>query len=214
MVCKALENEFWVSQINTQDGLSMEHISQFVNLWEMIDGVQLQHDIPDTILWKLNNNGLFSSQSAYKMQFLVHTSSTMPALVWKSWAPPKYKIFTWLILQNRIWTADRLTRRGWPNCGRCKLCNQVQETSPHLLFQCRFTTRIWSLLKTWLGLHDIAPRNWQALHTIKDWWTTVIHKKGLHGKAMATLAMLILSGERFGVSAIQGCFETIRWPST
>ena len=45
-VCKALENNFWVSQINSQDGLFTEHIIQFINLWEMIDGVELHHDTP------------------------------------------------------------------------------------------------------------------------------------------------------------------------
>jgi hypothetical protein len=42
------------------------------------------------------------------MQFEGLTNSTMPVMVWKPWATPKCKIFTWLVLQNRVWTADRL----------------------------------------------------------------------------------------------------------
>ena len=35
-VRKGLANEFWVTHLNTQDGLSFDHISQFVNLWTLL----------------------------------------------------------------------------------------------------------------------------------------------------------------------------------
>ena len=61
MMRQALDNDAWVSQINTQDGLSVDHITQFDNLWEMVNGVQLLHEVPDKILWKLTNSGCYSS---------------------------------------------------------------------------------------------------------------------------------------------------------
>ena len=189
-VRRGLTNDFWVTNLNMDDGLSLDHISQFVNLWTLLHNVHLTEDA-DKITWKFTNNGKYSSSSAYKMQFLGHTQSTMPALVWKPWAPPKYKIFSWLIIQNRVWTADRLQRRGWPNCGLCKLCNHVPETAAHLLFQCRFTKRIWSSLKGWLGLHDFDMSAWQTLQNVKDWWCAAIHKRGPHRKALASIAMLV-----------------------
>jgi hypothetical protein len=190
-VRKAMENEFWVSQINMQDGISFDHIVQFSKLWEMLQDVQMDNDTTDEISWKLSNDECYSAKSAYNMQFEGHIISHMPSLVWKPWAPPKCKIFAWLILQNRVWTADRLQKRGWPNCGLCKLCNQVQESADHLLFKCRFTVRIWTALKTWLGLHDVEPTDWQSLRTVKDWWIHGIHKRGNNRKAMASLAMLV-----------------------
>ena len=80
------------------------------------------------------------------------TSSNMKKIVWKVWAPPKCKFFAWLIIQNRVWTADRLRRRGLPNCDLCPLCKQTGETAAHLLFQCRFAKRIWYMVKDWLHL--------------------------------------------------------------
>jgi hypothetical protein len=88
---------------------------------------------------------------------LGHANSSMPSLVWKPWASPKCKLFSSLVIQNRVWMADRLEKRGWPNCGRCKLCNQVQETASHLLYKCWFTIRIWYNVKEWLGLQDVDP---------------------------------------------------------
>jgi hypothetical protein len=190
-VGKALDANFWISKINTNDGLTLEHITQFATLWEMIQPVQLNSNTSDSISWKLTNSGCYSSKSAYNMQFLGHTKSSFPSLVWKPWAPPKCKTFAWLIIQNRVWTADRLQKRGWPNCGRCKLCNQVHESASHLLFKCRFTIGVWSSVRSWLGLHDVDPSAWHSRGNVKEWWTEEIHKPRQGRKAMASLAMLI-----------------------
>jgi hypothetical protein len=190
-VAKALLDDFWITQINMQDGISIQHIVQFTNLWEMLQDVDLDPNSPDTIAWKLTNNKEYSAKSAYTMQFLGHTSSLMPTLVWKPWAPPKCKIFAWLILQNRVWTADRLEKRGWQNCGLCKLCNQVHESGAHLLFKCRFTIRIWRSLKEWLGLSDLEPREWNNITSVKEWWNIAINKKGEDRRGLASLAMLV-----------------------
>jgi hypothetical protein len=104
---------------------------------------------------------------------------------------PKCKIFALLVLQNYVWTADRLQKRGRPNCENFELFNQVQESAAHLLFHCRFTRPIWESLKSWLGLLDIQPQDWTALHSIKKWWRDVIKKISQHGKAIASLAMLL-----------------------
>lgn len=190
-VNKALDNDSWTSNINTQDGLSLDHIIQFTNLWEMTHGIHLDPSTTDSILWKLTKDGCYSSKSAYTMQFFGHPKSCMPSLVWKPWAPPKCKIFAWLIIQNRVWTADRLQKRGWPNCGTCKLCNQAQESASHLLFKCRFTICVWSRVKNWLGLQDVNPATWHTMRNVKEWWNEAIHKQGQSKKAMASLAMLV-----------------------
>ena len=115
----------------------------------------------------------------------------MSILVWRHWALPKCKLFIWLVTENRIWTADKLERRGWDNCGRCNLRNQVQDTAAYLFFQCRFTTRFWKAVKVWLGIHDIQPVDWNAVATMKDWWTNIINAKGQNSKALVSLVMLI-----------------------
>jgi hypothetical protein len=64
---KALKEKFWVSQINNQDGLSLEHIVQFAKLWEALHGVHLQEGVKDSIIWKLTKDGCYSSKIAYDM---------------------------------------------------------------------------------------------------------------------------------------------------
>jgi hypothetical protein len=72
-VAKALEVNFWVSQINNQDGLSLEHIVQFAKLLEALDGVHLQNKVTDTIIWNLTKYGCNFSKTAYSMQFFGHS---------------------------------------------------------------------------------------------------------------------------------------------
>ena len=92
---------------------------------------------------------------------------------------------------DSLFPADRLQRRGCPNCGICKLSNQVQESGVHLFTQCRFTKRIWTFLKTWLGLHDLNPDEWDGFDNLEDWWTVVMHKRGGERKSLSSLAMLV-----------------------
>ena len=54
-------------------------------------------------------------------------------LIWKVWALLKCKISAWLAYQNRLWTVDRLNRRGWPNQKNCPLCRHADESALHLL---------------------------------------------------------------------------------
>ena len=78
---------------------------------------------------------------------------------------PKCKFFSWLAVQNRIRTPDRLSTRGWPHNPTCSLCCRCLETGNHFFVDCRFTRRIWAVLSFWLGeprdkleMHKLGPR--------------------------------------------------------
>ena len=186
-----LLNNFWVSQIDTHHGITLEHLQEFITLWEKLSSVTLNNSVQDTIHWKFTSQGEYSTSTAYMAQFAGHTTSIMPAAVWKVWAPPKCKFFAWLIIQNRVWTADRLLRRGWPNCNPCPLCKQVQETAAHLLFQCRFSQRVWVEVATWIGLNGDVVRSWRFEASVRDWWIKNVIERGNQRKAIASLFMLM-----------------------
>jgi hypothetical protein len=67
----------------------------------------------------------------------------------------------------------------------------LDESAAHLLFKCHFSIRVWSKLKSWLGLEDIDPPSWHGIRSVKSWWIKVIHKRGQSRKALAWLAMLV-----------------------
>ncbi|KAF0897146.1 hypothetical protein E2562_033941 [Oryza meyeriana var. granulata] len=66
---------------------------------------------------------LFTAESFYKAHFFGSTATNYELIVWKPWAPNKCKLFAWLIIQNKVWTSDRLEARGWPNNCDCPLCH-------------------------------------------------------------------------------------------
>jgi hypothetical protein len=63
-------------------------------------------------------------------------------MMWKAWAAPKAELFAWLLLQNRVWTADHWQKRGWPNYGLSPICKKTMESASHLFVHCRFSIRI------------------------------------------------------------------------
>ena len=111
----ALVNHRWVHDLHHIASTPM--VTDFLLLWREIQGAQIniQAHIPDTIAWRPKPDEGYTARSAYRIQFEGRTRSPIKTLVWKSWAPAKCKFFAWLLLQDRLWCADRLLRRGWPN---------------------------------------------------------------------------------------------------
>jgi hypothetical protein len=101
------------SPFSLEATISIEHLTQFVRLWALIQNVHLHTDDDDgDITWKLTTNGQYSTASPYKLQNFGLIESPFNKIVWKAWAPPKVKHHAWLALQNRLWTVDRLQSVG------------------------------------------------------------------------------------------------------
>jgi hypothetical protein len=112
-------------------------------------------------------------------------------IVWKYWATPKVKFFSWLAIRNRIWMADHPERRGWDNCDLCPLCKQTQETVAHLLSHCRYTKRLLEMLKGYLNISSIKTNKWTTNLSIDEWWSDISCEASPNQKALATLIMLV-----------------------
>jgi hypothetical protein len=156
-VRKSINNEAWILHLDISAGLSVQNLHEFTLLWQHTSQITLQDDVPNSIVWKLTANGAYSCSSAYKAQFAGTIRLSMEAVVWKAWAPPKCKLFSWLIIQNWVWMADRLARRGWPNGRNCPLCRCHDESAAHLIFKCRLSVRLWTMIMDWLRIHDFDP---------------------------------------------------------
>lgn len=105
-----------------------DQIAEFVILWDKLQHIQLTNT-SDTIAWRWTANGLYSSKSAYQIQFQGSYCSFNAEALWTASAEGKHKLFAWLLVQDRILTADRLLARNW-NCDPVYiLCDQVEETA-------------------------------------------------------------------------------------
>ena len=94
--------------------------------------------------------------------------------LWKSWAPNKCKIFLWLAIRNRCWTADRLAKRGAAHPDKYLLCDQEEETIQHLLTSCVVARQVWFNLFAPLNLSGSVPR--QNESSFAEWWRRTIKR--------------------------------------
>ncbi|RLM99517.1 hypothetical protein C2845_PM06G35360 [Panicum miliaceum] len=86
-------------------------MAEFVVLWERVQEVQFSDD-PDKIIWKWTANGVYSSKSAYAIQFVGSYCTFNTSALWKAKAEGKHRFFAWLQVQAKIQTADNLLLKG------------------------------------------------------------------------------------------------------
>jgi len=148
-------------------GLSVPAILDYLELWDTLENVQLLENQPDQHLWTPVSSGTYSARSAYA-RFFVGSSGFEPyKRLWKSWAPLRCKIFLWLAMLNRCWTADRLARQGLQHPDKCLLCDQEEERVPHILTSCVFARQVWTTVLGRVGLQHLAPT--LEFDNFKDW---------------------------------------------
>lgn len=126
---EALQQRRWINDI--RHNLTIPLLDEF--LWEVLarDTPQLTEEVQDLIVLRWTTDGEYSAKSAYQFQFNGMVLSPSTKLSWEEWASANCKIFSWLVLQNRVWTANQLQIRRWPNNYFCQLCFRNLETVNH-----------------------------------------------------------------------------------
>lgn len=163
-VADALTNNLWMKGLHRMN--NEEQVQQFVSLWEKIQEVQLSHD-DDGITWILNSKGIYTAKDAYEAQFLGRIRQPLLEKAWKVKAENKIKFYLWLLLQNRNWTADRLSTRGWPCNPTCPFCDQAPETAIHILLGCPYSKEVWNMSGP---IHPQMTDVALSSNSVKCWW--------------------------------------------
>jgi hypothetical protein len=98
----------------------------------------------DDAIWKGHASGSFTVKSAY---FTLKNGDIQHNLklksLWKLSVPPRFKIFGWLLLLNRILTIENLNKRGFSFVSICQLCRLNEETTKHLFRDCHFSKQLY-----------------------------------------------------------------------
>jgi len=168
-VLEALTEEKWIEDI--QGETCMTALFQYLELWDIMNSVELNDNIPDKHIWRLSSSGQYTTKSVYDTLFQGAISFELFEIIWKSWAPPKCRFFMWLVAHNRCWTADRLARRDLPHPEQCLLCDQHEKNIQHLLVGCVFSRDFWFSLLSHFGVASLAPQ--PSDHSIDEWWRKV-----------------------------------------
>jgi hypothetical protein len=123
----------------------------------------------DKRFWRVENNGIYSVRSAYRLcvQELIDTSHLKMNgawnLFWKIQVPPRVKNLLWRIFHRCIPTCINLQQKGVNCITTCALCNNNEEDSYHLFFNCPNSMNIWSMcnfnsliISAMQNIHDAA----------------------------------------------------------
>jgi hypothetical protein len=120
-----------------------EQIDQFVTLWAKIQTVQL-NDQEDKVSWKLTANAQYCTKTAYEIQFIVSFPDYEWHWLWEAKVEPKCRFSSWLLMQNRLWTADRVLKHGGQANPICQLYHSQPESALHMLAQCSYSKLLWT----------------------------------------------------------------------
>jgi hypothetical protein len=71
--------------------------------------------------------------------------------LWSAKAENTCKVFAWLVLQNRLWKADRIKHGGQANA-ICQLCRSSAKSALHMIATCSYSVRVWRGLESWLSV--------------------------------------------------------------
>jgi hypothetical protein len=130
--------------------MTVTTLTEYLDLWEAAEHTNLS-DQPDRTVWRWMPDGTYSAKSAYAR---LHTG-LLPfrghALIWKTWAPLRVKIFLWLVFRRRHWTNNRRARHGLKAREECYLCDQAVETIAHIPCCCPFSREVWFRICQALG---------------------------------------------------------------
>jgi hypothetical protein len=108
-VRSALQNGRWMKGL--QHLSTPQQIDSFAALWNLIQTVQLSGD-EDKIIWNLSSDHTYSAASSYEACFRLSNPKPDIAAVWDVKIEGNIQFFLWLMVQNCLWTADRLEHRG------------------------------------------------------------------------------------------------------
>ena len=146
-------------------GITSAAFPDYLKLWDAVSQCQLS-DEEDSLIWRWTPDGQYSATSAYRALLTASLPVRGCSRIWKIWAPLRVKIFLWLAIRGRHWTADRRRRHGLQAVDSCYLCDQDPETIDHIVASCSFSRQVWWTILSVLGVDASLVGD----ETLMAWW--------------------------------------------
>jgi len=76
---------------------------------------------------------------------------------WRIKAQPSVQLIAWRVLEDKITSKQNLVKRRISmESSVCNMCEEVKETTSHLLCTCRVSCLVWPKCYKWVGLISLA----------------------------------------------------------
>ena len=119
----------------------------------------LDVDREDVLSWTQSKNGVFTVSSAWNSIRPRRPMVHWHAAIWFSQSIRRHSFISWLVIQDRLSTQDKLQKWGLINSNECVFCRANVENRNHLFFECQVTSGIWMRFLRLCGQNRI-PRRW------------------------------------------------------
>lgn len=172
-VCNATQNGFWsLPPARSEEAETLQLVLTTME-------APLESRGGDRFLWR---NGpcsylpKFSSKGTWN--FIRQVSPTVPwsKLIWFKEEIPRCTFVTWLAIQARLPTRDRLVSWGMNVPAACPLCLDGLETHDHLFFTCDFSKQVWDCFTGWML--PTTPASFDSLLSLIDHQRFVTYRGG------------------------------------
>jgi hypothetical protein len=129
--------------------LSAQAFQELAQIQSYMQGLGADPNALDTRIFPWGSTA-YTSAKFYNFIFDQAPRDLTLQSIWKSKCLPKVRVFTWLLLKDRLNTKDPMHRKNWklddgPACVLCAI--QAPETRDHLFFQCSFAVSCWDFIK-------------------------------------------------------------------
>ncbi|CAN1748096.1 hypothetical protein LINPERHAP1_LOCUS3303 [Linum perenne] len=155
----------------------------------MLDALPQLSEGPPSMIWSLEESGVFSVRSLAKELILrkFQGCNSFPSeMVWVRHVPTKVAGFVWQVAHGKVSTIDNLIRKGMMIPNRCVMCGADAETIQHLFRECSFASQVWSAFSSRLSMFGPFPLEtkdwlwaWKGLNCRSDFRPCV--KQLIHG---------------------------------
>lgn len=125
--------------------------------------------------------------------------------LWRIKAPPHVKLFFWLTLHSRLWTAVCRKRHGLQDSDECALCSQEPGMRGHMILGCAFARQVWFAMLRPLQLTSLMPS--AEDDNVGVWWLRQRCRVDLASRPLFD-SLLLLVAWSVPSQQLQGFWET------
>jgi hypothetical protein len=84
--------------------------------------------------------------------------------IWKSMAPPRVKMFMWVLTQTKIQCREILLKKRVVDSAICEICNSHVESPEHIIHGCSIGKEVWTRLR----LQSMLTMNMSEMHMVSN----------------------------------------------
>jgi hypothetical protein len=113
--------------------------------WEVVQlasTINFSEEEDSLVVWLFTSNGIYSSQSLYKVVNFRGIKPIFVSVIWSLKIPPRVQCFLWLLSKNKVLSRDNLSKRRKVEDTSCLYSCEL-ETVNHLFFECVVAKQVW-----------------------------------------------------------------------